>query len=79
MNLLEKAKQMPKKGRGPVPNVPYSKEELALLVAYFEGTMTISQYAHAMGYKNIGNVTHRIGALLKEGYKKGWVTIKFHI
>lgn len=73
-NLVLKAKQMDKHLS---PNkIVMTKDEVVLCVAYLNEEISTRQYAHAIGAKNPGNVTHRVSVLLRWAIIKGYITIK---
>ena len=72
--LLEKAKSVA------VRLVPASKEEITnehidLILAYFNGEITVRQAAFALEQKNPGNFTAWLGKAVKILYRQGKIQI----
>jgi len=73
-NLLKKAKSRePGMTRG---RIPYTKDEVALAVAFIKGDITASQYAYAMGFTRQEVAPHRIGSFLRHAYRERWIDLK---
>lgn len=73
--LLEKALSIQRLHTGPKPEVPITRDEVNLVMAYFDGEITLRQYAAAIGMKNPGNISHRISVIMLRGIEAGWIKV----
>jgi hypothetical protein len=74
--LLDKAKKHKAVRVGPHPVIPPTRDELEVIIAYLKGEITIRAYAVALGIKNPGNASHRVGPVLRFGIEQGFLELK---
>lgn len=69
-DLIKRAKEESR------PKEKITKEHAELVVAYLNDEVTIRGVAKAMELKGAGNVSFRLGRILREGVKNGWIRIQ---
>ena len=70
--LLEKANEK----EFAIAKKPYTKDEVELCIEYIYGKISTRQYAHAIGFKYSGNITHRVSGLLVWANNNGYIKIE---
>ncbi len=51
-------------------------EDLEVVLAYLEGRVSLRALMSVLGFKNPGNGTHRVGAIIKKAVEKGIIKIE---
>lgn len=78
-NLLKKANDYKRRTFQKSNIIPFTKEEVPVLIAYLKGEISTRQYCHALDINHPGSITHRASSVLKQAVINGWVELKSNI